>query len=67
MGLAAHMADYRLYLLDAEGRIRSRLELLDIATDADAIREAEAQREGQGAELWERGRIVRRFSPLQGK
>lgn len=54
--------DYRLYFLDAEGHIRSRIELMNLADDDGAIREAEAQRDGRAAKLWERGRIVKRFA-----
>lgn len=56
------MPDYRLYFLDAEGRIRSRVDLTDLEDDESAIREAEALRQARAAELWERGLIVKRFA-----
>ena len=56
------MADYRLYLLDPEGRISRSIEL-QRETDAEALREAASHAHTHGMELWQRDRRVRTFKP----
>jgi hypothetical protein len=52
--------DYRLYLLDAQGRVRERVDL-ECDDDDDAMRMAEARAEGRAAELWRRAVLVREY------
>ncbi len=54
------MPDYRLYLLDDEGRIRGRLDL-QCEHDAEAIQAASEQSNGAPSELWQGSRVVKRF------
>jgi hypothetical protein len=56
------MADYRLYLLDRQGRI-SRAVPLDCETDDQAVDQVHAFPHDQGKELWQRDRLVDRFVP----
>ena len=49
---------YRLFFLDGRGRIRSSHEFFAIG-DEEAIKVAEAWREGREMELWQRARVVK--------
>jgi hypothetical protein len=51
---------YRLYFLDGLGHITKSHEFL-AADDAEAIKISEGWREGRRIELWQRGRIVKRW------
>ena len=55
------MADYRLYILDAQGRITRAIEL-QRETDAEAVREASSLDHLHGMELWQLKRHVRTFN-----
>jgi hypothetical protein len=50
--------NYRLYLLDGGGHIRSAI-VLDCPDDATAILQAERQGKFPAMELWERARKVK--------
>ena len=52
---------YRLYLLDASGRIRSATDL-EGADDGEALDRAESLRAEAPAELWQGARLVQRLS-----
>ena len=52
---------YRLYFLDGAGHISKSHEFLAADDDA-AIKVAEGWREGRAMELWQRTRVVRRWS-----
>ena len=56
------MASYRVYFLNAEGRIMSAV---DLSCDSDDHAAAEARRlaDGRPVELWERARLIGRFEP----
>src|SRR5256885_11093051 len=57
----AMAARYRLYCLNAQGRI-SMAEWIDAADDRDAIRQARAlNRDAQKCEIWEGKRLVARL------
>jgi hypothetical protein len=55
------MPDYRLYFLDADGRIAHALEL-ECRDDDSAIQLAETHVDGRAMELWSLKRRVRSFS-----
>jgi hypothetical protein len=65
MGADNAMPDYKLYCLNAAGRITKRVDLLGCADDAAAIREAANQQGLLGMELWNGSRLVKRFPPLE--
>ena len=54
------MYQYRLFFLDAAGRIERSHEF-EAADDERAIRISEGWREGRAMELWQRGRRVRQW------
>lgn len=54
--------DYRLYFLDAQGRLRARVDL-ECEDDGDAMRVAEARADGRAMELWRRAVLIREFPP----
>jgi hypothetical protein len=54
------MADYRLYILDANDHIGRAIELA-AEDDSEAIALARDRLDGEAAELWNLGRKVRRF------
>jgi hypothetical protein len=54
------MPDYRLYLLDDNGRIKGVIEL-DCEDDDRAGEAVEQQRDGHDMELWNRSRFVKAF------
>lgn len=56
------MPDYRLYLLDRQGRIRHAPVLLECENDEHAMRIAEERRDGRGAELWCGARKLKTFA-----
>ncbi|MCR5876868.1 hypothetical protein LRS10_23555 [Phenylobacterium sp. J426] len=51
------MSAYRLYLVDAAGRFAGS-DAFEAENDREAMAWAEAQREGQAAELWQADRQV---------
>lgn len=60
MGLG--MPDYRLYLFERTGRIGRAVEFA-CRDDAAAEQRCQDYADGTTHELWERGRLVRRYSP----
>lgn len=52
------MRDYRLYFLDDQGRVEKAHEFF-AESDDEAIKTAEAWREGRTMELWNHARKVR--------
>jgi len=56
------MSEYRLYYLDRDGHIQRAVEL-ECAGDEQAIRFAREHLDQQGLELWQRDRVVAKFSP----
>ena len=59
------MQDYRLYFLDGEDRVEKAHEFL-AETDGEAIKTAEAWREGRSMELWNHARKVRSWDRESG-
>ena len=55
------MTDYRLYFLNAEGRIRHALEL-QCTDDSEAETLARERADGHDVELWCGARLVARYS-----
>lgn len=51
------MADYRLYLLDARGRITRAVEFA-CEGDVEALQRGAILSQGQPAELWQRARKI---------
>jgi hypothetical protein len=63
------VGDYRLYLFNgdrARGQRITRAVLLTAETDDEALAEADKQREGGRAELWNLERLVKIFDPDAG-
>lgn len=58
------MKDYRIYFLNAQGRITRALEL-SCAGDAEAMEEAAVHADGYDIELWERARLVGRIAKTE--
>ena len=58
------MADYRLYLLNATGRIQTAMEF-EAANDEGALRHAKGQRDGRAVELWSRARVVAKLAQAE--
>ena len=56
------MPQYRLYILDADGHIKRRIDL-DCRDDGEAIERAIEHEIGTGMDLWCDARRVRMFSP----
>lgn len=56
------MADYRLYFVHERGHFTKACELA-ASDDARAVRVADQVGAGRAMELWEHGRLVRRFQP----
>ena len=56
------MADYRLYLLDADGHVARSIELR-FETDEQALNATSGYPHPYGTELWQLGRRVRTFKP----
>jgi hypothetical protein len=54
------MVSYRLYFMDFEGHIQSAREL-ECPADHLAIRLAEEEADGRPMELWQQGRVVKKF------
>jgi len=52
--------DYRLYFLDARGRVRDRVDF-ECEDDGHALRAAEQQADGRAMELWHRAVLIREF------
>ena len=52
--------DYRLYVLDEAGRVRSRIDL-ECASDEDACQRARAAAQSQRVELWQGQRRIGTF------
>jgi hypothetical protein len=58
------LQDYRLYFLARTGRIERGRELA-CEDDAEAIRQAAAYAVGEAVELWQAGRLVKSFPPVE--
>ena len=56
------MGDYRLYCLDANGKIR-KAEWIQADGDEDALAQARALGRPTACELWQRNRLVGRVDP----
>jgi hypothetical protein len=54
------VTDYRVYFIGTNARVEQAREL-DAADDKEAIRAAAQLFDGRPMELWQRGRIVRKF------
>ncbi len=54
------MPEYRIYLLDHDGRI-ARSFALEVGDDPTALEKAEAIREADTVEIWDRARLVARL------
>jgi hypothetical protein len=55
------VAGYRLYFMDDEGHIQSAREF-ECSADHLAVQKAEGQADGRPMELWQQGRVVKRFA-----
>ena len=58
------MPGYYLYFLDGKDHVRRRLDL-DCRDDTHAIEVVKEHALTNSAELWERGRMVKRFEPAK--
>lgn len=52
------MPAYRMYFLDAEGRVFRPPEILECADDQEAIEQAKKFVDGLDIEVWESSRVV---------
>ena len=59
------MLDYRLYSLNRDGRASARAELIDAASDEQAIAVARAKKRPTGSELWCANRLVAQIPPYE--
>jgi hypothetical protein len=59
------MLDYRVYLLNQQGRVDEVPRFIRCATDEDAKRRAQQFRHPQTVEVWQEARLVIRISPPQ--
>ena len=59
------MLDYRVYLLNQQGRVDEVPRLIRCATDEDAKRRAQQFQHHQTVEVWQEARLVIRISPPQ--
>ena len=57
------MANYRLYRLDGTGRITGAAEVIEGASDEEAVAAARAMRPAGACELWQGRRFVIRIHP----
>lgn len=55
------MPDYRLYMLNAAGRIESVPVEFQCASDEEAIEQSHQYRDGKEMELWQQARRVKWF------
>jgi hypothetical protein len=56
--------NYRYYRLDEAGRLYGA-EWLNAASDEDAIAQVQASYPGDTCEVWRKGRLVAKLSPLR--
>ena len=59
------MPDYRLYTLDAAGRIMRAPVTFECDSDDEAIQMSQQHRGSVNMELWHRSRLVKEFSGLK--
>ena len=59
------MLDYRVYLLNQEGRVDEVPRLIRCASDEDAMRRARRLQQDQTVEVWQGARLVVKISPPQ--
>jgi hypothetical protein len=59
------MLDYRVYLLDEDGRVSQIPRMIRCMTDDDATRRARYLQESQGVEVWQGARLVIKIDPPQ--
>jgi hypothetical protein len=59
------MLDYRVYLLDDEGRVSQVPRMIRCATDEDATRRARQFQQRQAVEIWQGARLVIKIAPPQ--
>jgi hypothetical protein len=57
------MPEYRIFTLTKERRIAGPMEVVDCASDKDAIEEAKILTDGHDMEIWQGNRIVMRLRP----
>jgi hypothetical protein len=60
------MLEYRVYVLDTDGSITGKLDLL-CADDVSAARKVESLLDGHALELWEGTRRIATFEPRLGE
>jgi hypothetical protein len=59
------MLDYRVYLLNQQGRVDEVPRLIRCASDEDATRRARQFQQHQTVEVWQEARLVIKISPPQ--
>jgi hypothetical protein len=57
------MLDYRVFLLDDEGRVSQVPRMIRCTTDEDAMRRARQFQEHQAVEIWQGARLVIKIPP----
>ena len=57
------MYDYRIYLLNEQGRVDDVPHVIRCATDEDATKQARQLRRRQTIELWQGDRLVIKIDP----
>ncbi len=60
------MVEYRLYQLDKAGQIIGAAEVVQAASDDEALAVVRAQQRTRACELWHGGRLVGRVAPAAG-
>jgi hypothetical protein len=61
------MPDYRIYVLDKDGRIKKPAEHAVCSDDAAAVEKAKEQLGEEAIEVWDRARFVTRLEPAGSK
>jgi hypothetical protein len=59
------MLEYRVYLLDNQGRVSHIPRMIRCPTDEDATRRARQFQEHQAVEIWQGARLVIKIAPPQ--
>jgi hypothetical protein len=57
------MPAYRVYFIDADGRIYQAPQILECADDREATERARQYIDGKDIQVWERDRLVAKFPP----
>jgi hypothetical protein len=58
------MQTYRLYFINAEGKITEPPKVVECQTDEEALVEAQKYLDGKAVEVWKGARILAHFDPI---